>query len=105
MLKLGALVRCLSVLGVNWKYLETIALLPREATQYFGDCLMPYVDDLLNLKLAPTQVNRAISNAVICQNGQLSSGFRYISGLALLITIYIMSFESVYLSHSKCESE
>jgi len=26
-------------------------------------------------------VNRAISNAVICQNGQLSSGFRYISDL------------------------
>ena len=86
MRKLGALVRsCLSVLGVYfWKYLTKIALLPREATQYFGDCLMPYVDDLLNLKLAPTQVNRAISNAVICQNGQLSSGFRYISGSSLL---------------------
>ena len=57
------------------------ALLPREASQHFGDCLLPYIEDLLALSKGSGNVRSAISNAVICQQREMAQRFRYISHL------------------------
>ena len=41
---------------------------------------MPFISDLVNLKVDPANVSNSIKNAVICQNGVLTNQFRYISG-------------------------
>ena len=55
--------------------------MPREASQHFGDCLMPYVEDLVNLSKGQANICSAVKNAVICQNGALAPSFRYISDM------------------------
>jgi len=57
------------------------ALLPREASDHFGNCLLPFIDDLLNLASGQGDVCPAIRNAVICQNGALTTQYRYISDM------------------------
>ena len=50
---------------------------------------MPFISDLVNLKVDPANVSNSIKNAVICQNGVLANQFRYISGPDALFNIII----------------
>ena len=56
---------------------------------------MPFISDLVNLKVDPANVSSSIRNAVICQNGGLANQFRYISGPdALFSFAQISEFET-----------
>ena len=41
---------------------------------------MPYINDLLNLKLDPTNVSSSIQNALITNKQKLTPSYRYIQG-------------------------
>ena len=53
---------------------------------------MPFISDLVNLKVDPANVSNSIKNAVICQNGVLANQFRYISGPDALLTFDLIQF-------------
>lgn len=59
--------------------------LPREATDFFGDLLLPYMYDILQSDASKTFDSHAFSNvvsgAVITSNGQLTKNFEYIQDL------------------------
>lgn len=61
------------------------AQIPREATEYFGSLLLPYIEEMLksdaktpfeDLKCSPV-----VKNAVITSNGELTPNFKYIQQL------------------------
>ncbi|XP_063674612.1 alpha-aminoadipic semialdehyde synthase, mitochondrial-like [Bolinopsis microptera] len=59
--------------------------LPREATEYFGDCLMPHLADFLSLTHDESILSQAnntspcISRAIITNQGDLAPDYKYIS--------------------------
>lgn len=53
---------------------------------------MPFISDLVNLKVDPANVSNSIKNAVICQNGVLANQFRYISGPDALSKFDLIQF-------------
>ncbi|XP_046668760.1 alpha-aminoadipic semialdehyde synthase, mitochondrial [Homalodisca vitripennis] len=59
--------------------------LPRESTDFFGDLLMPYVNDILQSdaagSLAQHDFNPVVLNAIIASNGKLTPNFEYIEEL------------------------
>ncbi|KAI8782365.1 alpha-aminoadipic semialdehyde synthase mitochondrial [Biomphalaria glabrata] len=61
------------------------AQIPREATEYFGSLLLPYIDEMLksNAKSPFDQYDccPVVRNAVITSNGELTPNFKYIQEL------------------------
>uniref|UniRef100_A0A2C9K105 Saccharopine dehydrogenase (NAD(+), L-lysine-forming) n=1 Tax=Biomphalaria glabrata TaxID=6526 RepID=A0A2C9K105_BIOGL len=61
------------------------AQIPREATEYFGSLLLPYIDEMLksNAKtpFAEYDCSPVIRNAIIASNGELTPNFKYIQHL------------------------
>ncbi|KAK0044758.1 alpha-aminoadipic semialdehyde synthase mitochondrial [Biomphalaria pfeifferi] len=61
------------------------AQIPREATEYFGSLLLPYIDEMLksNAKtpFAEYDFSPVIRNAIIASNGELTPNFKYIQHL------------------------
>ena len=59
--------------------------LPREATDFFGDLLLPYMFDVLQSNaLKPFEQHKftsVIEGAVISSNGKLTKNFEYIQDL------------------------
>ena len=62
--------------------------LPREATDFFGDLLLPHVIDILKSDatqpFAEHEINKmgsVVSGAVIASNGKLTPSFEYIAKL------------------------
>jgi len=52
--------------------------LPREATDHFGKCLLPFLPDLAR---GAQDVPEPIKGAIICENGAITNAFRYIPQL------------------------
>lgn len=63
------------------------AQMPREATEYFGSLLLPYVPEILKSDATSAfedyDANPTVKNAVIASNGKLTPNFEYISTLRL----------------------
>ena len=58
------------------------AQLPREATDYFGDRLLPYIPDMVksdaSTLLSQYEADDAVKKAVITSNGVLAPNYTYI---------------------------
>ncbi|CAG5131011.1 unnamed protein product [Candidula unifasciata] len=63
------------------------AQIPREATEYFGSLLFPYIEEMLksNAKVPfeDYECSPVVKNAVIASNGKLTPNFEYIRDLRL----------------------
>nr|CAB3219604.1 alpha-aminoadipic semialdehyde synthase, mitochondrial-like [Phallusia mammillata] len=62
------------------------AQLPREATQYFGDHLFPYIADIAKNDATVqlddhTDISPVVKNATIASNGELTPKFKYIENM------------------------
>ncbi|GFO42770.1 alpha-aminoadipic semialdehyde synthase, mitochondrial [Plakobranchus ocellatus] len=61
------------------------AQIPREATEYFGSLLLPYVNDMLasdpQSSFEDYKCNPIVKNAVIASNGKLTPNYEYIADL------------------------
>ena len=59
--------------------------LPREATDFFGDLLLPHIFDVLssnaNRSFEEEKFSSVIQGAVITSNGKLTKNFEYIEEL------------------------
>ena len=62
--------------------------LPREATDFFGDLLLPHVQDILKSNAEQAfegheeeKMGPVVANSVITSNGSLTERFKYISDL------------------------
>ncbi|WAR25052.1 AASS-like protein [Mya arenaria] len=59
------------------------AQMPREATEYFGSLLLPYIPEILKSDAVSSfedyDANPTVRNAVIASNGELTPNFQYIS--------------------------
>ncbi|XP_053378089.1 alpha-aminoadipic semialdehyde synthase, mitochondrial-like isoform X2 [Mercenaria mercenaria] len=61
------------------------AQMPREATEYFGSLLLPYISEILKSDATSSfedyNANPTVKNAVIASNGKLTPNFEYIAAL------------------------
>jgi len=62
------------------------AQLPREATDYFGQLLLPWVPEMVNCDARRPfseehDLSDVVKNAIICSNGELTPNYKYIAKL------------------------
>eukprot|EP00795_Rhopilema_esculentum_P002139 gene2139-17726_t len=62
------------------------AQLPREATDYFGRLLLPWIPEMVNCDARrplsmESGISNVVKNAIICSNGELTENYKYIADL------------------------
>eukprot|EP00795_Rhopilema_esculentum_P002141 gene2141-17728_t len=62
------------------------AQLPREATDYFGRLLLPWIPEMVNCDARrplsmESGISNVVKNAIICSNGELTEDYKYIADL------------------------
>lgn len=61
------------------------AQMPVEATEHFGNLLLPFVEDMLNCEVdqdfESLQCREEVKGAIITSDGQLTPNFKYIQDL------------------------
>merc|ERR1719230_466540 len=75
---------CLDEPGVLFHAVDHLpSELPREASEHFGECLLPFLPDLAYAK-SSDQLSPQISGAIIAEGGSLTKNYQYITQLRSL---------------------